>query len=259
MQNVTIAVTAPIYFLIHLFTSPASSSNPRPEDLAISPADSAFLPHRTVLSFIVPAVLMSLPSPSVLPAGAHYTWLAMWQVFPIMDTTYHLITKFVLRSQSSRPVLDDGAAARALVAAARRLILTLCFVPRTAAIVVALTPASLVPGPLRPLFEQLTLGSLLAPYWPWNSPAAGDPASPAGKPELVKLFLQWDLATAGSAMLVWAAHVYLAALPDRSLVRDVVPKVLTYGLVGGPVAAATMLIAERDAAVLDRAGRGKTD
>lgn len=251
----TIAVTAPIYFLTHLLTSPASSNNPTPDDLAINPSDSALLPHRTVLSFIIPAVLMSLPSPSVLSAAAHYTWLAMWQVFPIIDTIYYYITQLVVPSQRT----SDDAAARALVSRAHRFILYLCFVPHILSMAVALTPAALVPEALRPLFEQLTPASLFVPYWPWNSPTTSDPASPVGKPELAKLFLQWDVNSAGLAILVWAVFVYLSAVPDRRRLLGVVPKVLAYGVAGGPVAAATALVMERDAAVLRRNGRGKKD
>lgn len=256
MQNMTIAVTAPIYFLIHLLTSPASSNNATPDDLAISPDDSALLPHRTVLSFIIPAVLMSLPSPTILSAGAHYTWLAMWQVFPITDTIYYYITQLVLPSHNTQGASDD-AVARALVA--HRFILYLCCVPRTLTMAVALTPAALVPEAVRPLFEQLTPASLFVPYWPWDSPTTGNPASPVGKPELAKLFLQWDVNSAGLAILVWASFVYLSAVPDRRRLLRVVPKVLAFGVAGGPVAAATVLVMERDAAVLKRHGGGKKD
>lgn len=54
----------------------------------------------------------------------------------------------------------------------------------------------------------------------------------------------------GLAVLVWVTFVYLVALPDRGLVRDVLPKVLTYGVAGGPVAVATLLMMERDVAIL---------
>ncbi|KAG8167354.1 hypothetical protein KVR01_003043 [Diaporthe batatas] len=254
MQNITIAITSPIYFLIHLLTSPTSGSNPTPEDLAVDPSDSTPLLHNAVLSFIVPAVLMSLPSPSFLPADAHYKCVAMWQVFPITDTVCHYIMKSFLPDANERLT---AAGARALVTSAYRVILYMCFVPRTIAMAVALTPAALVPEELKAIFEQLTLKSLFVPSWPWDSPMAGDPGSPAGKPELAKLFLQWDVASAGTAILAWAVFVYLAALPGKSLLRDVVPKVLGYGVVGGPVAAATMLVMERDAAVFGRAGRDK--
>ncbi|POS70950.1 hypothetical protein DHEL01_v210657 [Diaporthe helianthi] len=108
MQHITVAVTAPVYFLIHLLTSPASSGSPTPEDLTVNPSDSTLLLHHTVLSFVVPTVLMSLPSPSVLPAGAHYMWLAMWQVFPITDTIYHYIAKLLLLKATKRVSRDTA-------------------------------------------------------------------------------------------------------------------------------------------------------
>lgn len=206
-------------------------------------------------------MLMALPSPSVLSAGAHYAWLAIWQLFPIVDTLYHWLG-YELFSHIT-PLGDKSnnspAVARGLVVRAQRFILYLCFIPRTIAMTAALTPAALVPQVLRPVFEQLTLGSLFVPYWPWNSPSASDPASPAGKPELAQLFLQWDVLCGGLAILTWAGFAYLAALPDKGLLRNVLPKVLLYGAVGGPVAVATMLVVERDAAVLERSGKGRRE
>ncbi|KAI3391248.1 hypothetical protein diail_7673, partial [Diaporthe ilicicola] len=249
LQNITFTITVPIYFIIHLLSSPTSSSNPTPDDLAVDSGDSGLLPLRTALSFILPATLMNLPSPSVLSAKAHYTWQAIWQIFPIAHTVYD----FIPWSGSPNQRNVSAAESHALVARAQNFILYLCFIPRTAAILIALTPASLAPGVMGPaLLDQLTLESLFVPYWPWNSPAAGDPASPAGKPELVKLFLQWDVYCGGLAILAWATYAYLAALPNRNFVRDVVPKALAYGVLGGPVAVATTLLMERDAAVVGR-------
>ncbi|KAL1882920.1 hypothetical protein Daus18300_000558 [Diaporthe australafricana] len=250
LQNISFTVTTPIYFIIHLLTSPVSASNPTLADLAINSGDSGALPLGTTLSFIAPAILMNLPAPSLLPAGAHYTWQAIWQIFPVTHTILHYILP--------GPTGDlPAAASRGLVRRAQRFILYLCFVPRAAALAIALTPAYLAPETLRPLFEQLTLGSLLVPYWPWNSPMAGDPASLAGKPELVELFLQWDVYCGGLAILAWAAFVYVVAVPEKGFLRGVVPKVLTYGVAGGPVAVATILLMERDAAVLERSGAKK--
>lgn len=261
IQNITFAVTTPIYFLIYLLTSPAASSNPMPEDLYVNYGDTQFLPHHTVLSFIIPAALMSLPSPSVLSAGAHYTWLSMWQIFPVAHTCYYFLRRFYNRLvQTTQPndIIRSRRLDRKYLARAQRFVLYLCFIPRTIALAVALTPADLAPGgALRPVFEQVTVQSLLVPYWPWDSPHAGDPASPAGKPELAKLFLQWDVACGGLAVLAWACSVYLAAQPGRGFLRDVLPKVLTYGVVGGPVAVATVLVMERDAAVFGASDKAK--
>lgn len=261
MQNITFTVTTPIYFIIHLLTSPASSSNATHDDVLVDPRDAKLLPISTYLSFILPAAQMSLPSPAVLSAGAHYTWLSIWQVFPIAHTCYGLLGRAahgVLGGAS--PPVDDPmlthVMARALVRRAQRFILHLCTIPRTLAITVALTPAAVAPGALRPVFEQVTLTSLLVPYWPWNSPVAGDPASCAGKAELAKLFLHWDVACGGLAILAWACFVYLVTVP-KAFLRNVVPEVLTYGVLGGPVAVATVLVMQRDGFVLARSIRGK--
>lgn len=243
MQNITFTITTPIYLIIYLLTSSASNSSPTSKDLFVNNGVTAFLPHRTFLSFILPAFLTSLPSPSVLSPDAHYTWLTIWQLFPAAHAFYHFasiaLPGHILRSRARTDLIN-----------AQCFILWVCFVPRIIAAVLALTPAALAPVSLRPFFEQVTLGSLFVPYWPWNSLLGGDPASPAGKPELAKLFLQWDVLCGGLAILVWAIFVYLVALPDKSLVRDVLPKVLTYGVAGGPVAVATLLMMERDVAVL---------
>ncbi|KAG6354046.1 hypothetical protein INS49_005017 [Diaporthe citri] len=263
IQNITFTVTTPIYFIIYLLTSPAARSNPTPDDLAVNYGDTELLPHRTALSFIIPAALMSLPSPSVLSAGAHYTWLSIWQIFPVAHTFYHFLHWFGygLLVQVALPgdILESKRKDRDALIRAQRFALYLCSIPRALAMAVALTPAALAPEALRPVFEQVTLGSLLVPYWPWNSPVGGDPASPAGKAELAKLFLQWDVACGGLAILAWASFVYLVAVPNKGLLRDVVPKVLTYGLVGGPVAAATVLVMERDTAVLGPSAKGKKE
>lgn len=255
MQNITFTVTTPIYFIIHLLTSPASSSNATPDDILVNPDDSKLLPPRTALSFILPATLMSLPSPAALSARAHYTWLSIWQIFPITHTYYHFLGRLARRllGEAAPPVdpVVTHVMGRAFVGRAYRFIHYLCIIPRTLAMAVALTPAALAPEALRPVFEQVTLGSLLVPYWPWNSPAAGDPASCAGKAELAKLFLQWDVACGGLAILAWASFVYLVTVP-KVFLRNVVPEVLTYGVFGGPVAVAALLVMERDGWVLAR-------
>lgn len=260
MQNITFTVTTPIYFIIHLLSSPASSSNATPDDILVNPDDAKLLPPLTGLSFILPAAEMSLPSPSVLSARAHYTWLSIWQIFPIAHTYYHFLGRIARRilGEPARPAdpMVTHVMARAFVLHAQRFILYLCTIPRTIAITVALTPAALAPGALRPVFEQATLRSLLVPYWPWNSPAPGDPASCAGKAELAKLFLQWDVACGGLAILAWASFVSFVTVP-KAFLRNMVPEVLTYGVLGGPVAVATVLVMERDGFVLAHSIHGK--
>ena len=259
MQNITIAVTAPIYFIIHLLTSPASSSNPTADDIFVDPVDAAVLFISTYLTFIMPAVSMGMPPGLFFSTGVHYTYIAIWQVFPITHTiTYYLLRRLSPQTHNQH-VPDEARAiiAHLKVARIQRFILCLCFIPRTIAMAIAVTPASLAPQVWKPLFDQVTLESLLVPLWPWNSPAAGDPTSPAGKPELAKLFLQWDMSCAGFGILAWAVFVYLVSLPHKDFLRNVWPTVLTYGVFGGPVAVATLLVMERDGFVLELSVRPK--
>lgn len=200
--------------------------------------------HRTFLSFVVPAFFMSLPSPTILSPGAHYTWITIWQLFPAAHAFCHFQHWFWNNLFAYIALHGHilGSRARTDLINAQRFILWVYFVLRAI--------AALTPVPLRPFFEQVTLDSVFVPCWPWNPPLGGDPASPAGKPELAKLFLQWDVLCSGLAVLVWATFVYLVALPERGLVRDVLPKVLNYGVAGCPVAVATLLMMERDVAIL---------
>lgn len=117
MQNITFAVTTPIYFIIYLLTSPAASRSPKASDLSVKWRDTRPLPASTVYSFIIPAALMSLPSPSVLSAGAHYHWLSTWQLFPVYHTLYRLLEWLVyttLRAGTapSHPIVTADASPR---------------------------------------------------------------------------------------------------------------------------------------------------
>lgn len=144
------------------------------------------------LSFIVPAFFMSLPSPSILSPGAHYTWITIWQLLPAAHAFCHFQHWFWNNLFAYIALHGHilGSRARTDLINAQRFILWVCFVPRAIATALALTPAALAPVPLRPFFKQTTLGSVFVPCWPWNSPLGGDPASAGGKPELAKLFLQ---------------------------------------------------------------------
>lgn len=248
----------PIYLIIHLLTSPVSSPNAPPSAFAIPTQDLYVLPLSVTGAFIVPTVMMSLPAPSKIPVAAHYTWQAIWQIFPITQSVSHSLYKRLTAPLAFKPnfhaQLDDTYRALAL----------LCFVPQTALLAVAATPAHLVPAALlslnitgltRELFAEITLARAFVPHLPWASPVVTGPVSKitaAGLPELVKMFLQWDIYLGGTAVLVWAAFVYSVARPERSFVFGTFPKMVVYTLLGGPVGAATMLLWSRDVAARQR-------
>ncbi|KAK7743270.1 hypothetical protein SLS53_004355 [Cytospora paraplurivora] len=263
LQNISYAITVPIYLLTHLLTSPIASIKVNTEIISVDTSDSAILPISTTLSFVIPSIMMSLRAPVFVSASTHYTWQAVWQIFPITQAVYHVILKSLLPGPSS-----SSKSIRAHLGGVYRYILFLSFVPQVLLLTVAVIPAGIVPEVLRPVFEQVDLVSAFVPYWPWNSPITKELAGAAagvdstsvvtadGKAELVKLFLQWDVYCGGVAILVWAVFNYSAVKSENSVL---LPKVVFWTLLGGPVGAAAMLLLERDDAGLrGRAARKKT-
>lgn len=252
-QNITYAVTVPIYLITHLLTSPVSSANVSSQAISVDTSDSAILPLSTTLSFIIPSVMMYLPAPEMMSASTHYTWQAIWQVFPVTQSIYHRLLKGILPGPSS-----SSSSMRAHLVGVYRYILFLCFVPQILLLTVAITPAGIVPKVLKPVFEQVDLVSAFVPSWPWNSPTANELVGAAaglssaavvtadGKAELVKLFLQWDAYCGGAAILAWAAFIYGMDRPEKSIISSIVPKALVWTVLGSPVGAAAMLLWERD-------------
>lgn len=271
LQNITYAITVPLYLITHLFTSPLSTVDVSSQAISVDTSDSAILPVSTALSFVIPSVMMYLPAPAMVSASTHYTWQAIWQIFPITQGIYHYSLKRMLRGPSS----SSSSSVRAHLVGVYRFILFLCFVPQILLLTVAVIPATIVPEVLKPIFQQVGLLSAFAPYWPWNSPTANELAAAAGfwgrlaglasskgvaadgKADLVKLFLQWDGYCGGAAILIWAVRSYYgAARPEKSaksvksVFRSIMPKFALWMVLGGPVAAAAMLLWERDETVL---------
>lgn len=264
-QNITYTVTVPIYLIIHLLTSPVSNVNPSPAALAFDTQDLYLLPASVTMAYIVPTWNMSRPVSATLTAAAHYSWQALWQVFPVAQTMYHSTAKRLtapLRFQPDfYPQLDDIYRAVALAS----------FGPQTALLAVAATPAHLVPDALvkhvpgltRDLFRQITLTNAFVPCLPWASPAVvtttttsvgGGVVAADGLPQLVQNFLQWDVYLGGAAVLAWAVFVHAAARPGTSVWGGTLPRAAVYTVLGGPVGAATMLLWDRDAAARKQSG-----
>lgn len=264
LQNISYTITVPIYLIMHLLSSPMSSAEVSLQNITVDPSDSEILPLSTTLSFVIPSVTMYLPAPAKVSASTHYTWQAIWQIFPVTQSIYHRILKSVL------PGPSPGSNSSTRLVGVYRYVLFMSIVPQILLLTVAVTPSDLVPEVLKPVFEEVDLVTAFIPYWPWNSPTANELAGAAagladstvvtadGKAELVKLFLQWDVYCGGAAILAWAAFLHGVARPDKNVVGGVVPKAVVWTVLGGPVGAAAMLLLERDWAVVGGfAGRKK--
>lgn len=240
-QRLTYTLCVPIYLIIHVFTSPISDVTVAPHDLSVDAEDLVTLPFVAATAYLLPAVLMALPSPGLLSSSFHYHWNAIWQVFPVLQTIYHYLIKRLVVAPIGLRNIKTGYI--------YRLVLVFAVISQSTLLALAITPSDMVPDFLKETVDQLDFARAFIPYWPSNSPVVDEKlinAAGAGLPELVKLFLQWDINCGGSAILVWAIHVYLVALPGKRFLSNVVPKVAFWTVLGGPVGAATVLLWERD-------------
>ncbi|KAK0724535.1 hypothetical protein B0H67DRAFT_481923 [Lasiosphaeris hirsuta] len=252
-QLITYTATIPMYLITHLFTSPVASPNSSAtyDGFAVDRLDQVLILISHALSFSAPAVMMSLPSPSIVSPANHYTWDALWQVYPlvqgVLHTTLRAIIGFVSSSPGNGSVKDSHPRPPAII---YKYAIGLCAVSQMSLLTVALTPASAVPQFLSGVFSKVTFAAIV-PWWPWNAPivpiaaTTGEPSAGVVLAELTLLFFQWDMYCAGVGILVWSLYLFRVACPSASLTAHA-PKVLFWTAIGGPKAAAAVILWERD-------------
>lgn len=253
-QNISYTITVPIYLMIHLLTSPLAQPTPGSSHLfTVNDLDLKLLPLCTMAALVIPSIAMALPSPSYVPASTHYTWIAIWQAFPLWQTTLHWTLKRILPSPTAPTPRKHHH--QNPTAAIYKLILLLSVASQSTLLLIALTPSTAVPEQWRPVFSAVTVSSAFvpAPFWtpPTTTVTAAIPAD--ALPPLAHFFLQWDVYCGGAAVLLWAVYVRRAAGGGGGGGWG---RVLGWGVLGGPVAAAAVLLWERDE-VVGRRGEGK--
>lgn len=262
-QNISYTITVPFYFILHIFTSPTASPSVTARDVLLdNPSDTNIVLLSEFIACLVPAVAMALPAPSVISPAAHYSWIAIWQGFPIWQS--------VLQWVFSRVAPGPARSARSGKAPNRstfntvtlyRVALFTTVTTHLGLLAVAVTPASAIPSgwpTLSAIFEQVTLDSALIPRSLSNPPTV-DPKmiSAHALAPLTQYFLQWDVYCGSLALLLWAVYLRrVAASGDRFSWTGLVGKVVGWTAVGGPVAAATVLLWERDEVLVRRGGTG---
>jgi len=246
VQVMTYTVTVPLYLILHILVSPVAEAGPEvAASIDLDAADCILLPISNIIAMIVPTILMSLPSPSMMAPHAHYAWIAIWQPFPVVQHAVHWFLKQLAptgESKKKKP-LDFVYG----------YILLLCVTSQIGLLAVALTPASAVPAAWQPIFTEVTFSSAFLPHWPWATPRVDPSALPnvdAGWANLAKLFFQWDAYGAGAGILAWSLYLHRAALPQGGSMLGLLAKSVPWVLAGGPVAAAAILLRARDEKVI---------
>lgn len=249
-QRATYTICVPTWLIIHLLTSPISSSAVTAADLSVDAADLWSLPLDLIAAYVVPTIMIALPAPGLVSASFHYTWNVIWQFFPALQSLYHWVCTRLVAPTRNVPQVTTKTI--------YRLVLGVSILSQLA--IYAHVLASTTPAATH---WARTLGQILLPYWAWNSPVVGPEATQVagvqGLADLVKLFLQWDIYSGCVALVVWACHVYLVAVPGKTSKRlhvlGGVLQVAFYLLLGGPAAVAAKLLSERDDALLLGGGK----
>lgn len=267
-QNMTWTFTVPLYLVLHLFTSPISKLGGKDrkavgdaarQSLFVYLWDLALIPMSVTLGLIVPTVVMSMPSLLNQTPATHYNWIAYWQAFPLWtvliqdilhNACYYLLGSLSPRDSEGKPT-TPGNGFMVAIAGVYQYALTISVVSHVPILLVSILPdslrstlASAFPK-YAPLLSQITFARTFIPY-PLSAPPTINPAA-YGPGELAPLavnFLQYDLYTGNSALLLWAIYLH-ATTAGRSLWQTL-RTTLFWMTVGGPSGAAVALLWDRD-------------
>lgn len=207
-QNLTFACTLPLYLLLHLGTSP-SASPVSGLGLRVDTSEVVIILSSVLLGFVLPAVLMCLPAPSIITLTSKQNAMALWQIFPINFSILKFALTFVsagFGSSVHQNHQDPQSKLRGL-----RLgyitAFTLAATTRVSAFgIIGLN--TLFPN----LFQPTHRGALSL------SQVLGIVAvTPAYKPstigEATFLLIQYDELWSGLALAIWASTLYLEVFP----------------------------------------------
>lgn len=251
--------------------------------LLIDPWDLRILPASITLGYILPTILMTLPSPTIVSSTTHQRLIAFWQPFPLWTVWAHWLIRSTLTWLSTKvygskpPSRNTPLGASYLTNAKHvyRFVLTLCICTNLPVLILTLTPSCIFPIPS--LLHTLTTSTFSQTYIPYLPLLSYQVSSLA---EGVHTFLIWDLYIGSFAFLCWAVLLYRNATTEKAIVdpntslpihgelllgeriedgmrwRKLAATVGVWWVVGGPVGALAVLLWERDAIVRQKIKQG---
>lgn len=244
-QTCTVTIFSPIYFATHLLLSP---THPDQSQISVSLSDLQALPVSITASYLIPTIGLIL---SLCFGGptALYSFIAIWQFFPVYQSALHPYIRSKLASriqQKSKKMEDGNGAYRTELGTFYRFVLALSVGSHLLLIGAAFASSQIAQLP------PISLTNILAPTSLTKPPTLalyGPPISAAASKKIVMAFLRWDIYCASTALSIWAS--VLAARDARGSIAAVtVADALFWAMVGGPVAPAAVMLRQRDMEVL---------
>lgn len=281
-------MTVPLWLFLHLLTSPVAQHFPgsHPNSvLLVSNLDLKILPLSVSLGYIVPSILMALPTSSMVFPFQHQRYIALWQPFPIWCLVIHWSTRYLCNMMASkmpkekpnkRPSIALGTSYLNSAKHVYRFIFGLCLLTHIPAVLIALLPSAIFPDSVSILqsLSEKTFFDIFVPYFPVLNHEALNFA--AG----VHTFLQWDVYIGTASMLLWAVLLHRNAMTEKTIVdpntslpiykellsgersrdmmlwRKLLWKICLWTLVSGPMGAVAILLWERDTIVRQKTKHG---
>ena len=259
-QNITYSVTVPLWIFLHLLTSPVAKGGSHANTIvSVSPLDLKILPFSIILGYILPAILMGLPSPSVVSTVQRQRLIALWQPFPIWCVIIQTIISTALGGRAKN---HDSQARNwnSYLKAAQGVytfVTALCVVTHLPVLLLTILPQSVFPATSHHLqyLSAQSFSWVYVPYLPSLSHQV--PSFAAG----VHLFLQWDLYIGGTALLMWGILLERNTTAEKVALGGkgeswarLLSRVTLRMVLAGPVGSLAMLLWERDSIV-----EGKTN
>lgn len=265
-QNLTWTFTIPLYLALHLLTSPvAKLKNGDGEgarrSLFVYLWDLALLPMAVTLTFIVPAIFMSMPRLFDQEAATHYKWIAVWQPFPVATIfalgflhygCYYALGSLAPVNEENEPT-THGHGYMVAVRGVYEFALALCGTTHLPIVLLTLMPAAgreflghAFPY-YAPVFRSLSFSKAFVPY-PWYDAPSVDPSTyrSGDLAVLAQHFLHYDFYVGMLPVLLWSMYLHQRTVKNPSLDK-MLRKAGFWFLVGGPAAATIVLNWDRDA------------
>lgn len=224
------------YFLWHATKSPiADVKRVREGVSAILVPSSALkaLPYSVIIGFVLPTIPWLLPTPSVILPRTMHLFQVFWQPFPLYMVGLRRLIESIWGASESLVPKKRIKTYISQVSDVYRLILGICLISQISTVFYIIFASDLS---LRDVF----LPPFPSSSWKMSSAANG-----------VHVFLLWDYYGTGVSALIWALSIWKSAYTTTNPRSDIpwgrtVARVLIFLLLGGPIAAATDLLWERD-------------
>jgi len=241
------ACVAPLWFAIHLWSSP-TVVNPKDYQLIVGqPIELAIAPISIILGFGLPSLVMCLPAPDLISFESKQTWAGIQQGWAIWIGLVQLaLTAIVMSVNQKATILTD----------ADKKVKTIKYLRRAYAFALASSAGAHLASWSLPLLAYAFPVLFSPTYLPQLQPSRiFVPVVPFGSEQVKTLadgalgFLQWDLITGTVATLLWGLTLRIyakneVATPIQWIIGLV--KVAVIATLVGPAGAAVIAIWGRD-------------